>query len=126
MTADRRQSVVNSFQHRPANQFDVAILMARAAGTGLTLTAANHVIHLERWWNPAVEDQCSDRCWRIGQRKDVIVHYPLAMLNDRNKTSFDAKLDQFLEKKRQLSRNVLLPNQPDSLAEDLLESVLAE
>ena len=45
------------------------ILSPRAGGVGLTLTAANHVIHLSRWWNPAVEDQCTDRVFRIGQRR---------------------------------------------------------
>ena len=56
--------------------------VARAAGVGLTLTAATHVIHLSRWWNPAVEEQCNDRIYRIGQRRDVTVHLPLAIPPD--------------------------------------------
>ena len=50
------------------------ILSPKAGGVGLTLTAANNVIHLQRWWNPAVEDQCTDRVFRIGQTKDVNVY----------------------------------------------------
>src|SRR5690625_1688448 len=50
------------------------LLSLRAGGTGLTLTAANHVVHLDRWWNPAVENQATDRAFRIGQRRDVSVH----------------------------------------------------
>ena len=46
----------------------------RAGGTGLNLVRANHVIHFDRWWNPAVEDQASDRVWRIGQTRGVVVH----------------------------------------------------
>lgn len=52
------------------------VLSPKAAGVGLTITAANHVIHLSRWWNPAVEDQCNDRVYRIGQSKAVTVHVP--------------------------------------------------
>ena len=65
-----RQDRVDDFQSREG--FDVMILSPKAGGVGITLTAANHVIHLSRWWNPAVEDQCSDRAYRIGQTKDVI------------------------------------------------------
>jgi SNF2 family DNA or RNA helicase len=57
-----RQYRVDTFQR--TSGFDVMILSAKAGGVGLTLTAANHVIHLSRWWNPAVEDQCSDRVYR--------------------------------------------------------------
>jgi hypothetical protein len=67
-----RQDRVNEFQSRSG--FDVMILSPKAGGVGITLTAANHVIHLSRWWNPAVEDQCSDRAYRIGQNNPVFVH----------------------------------------------------
>ncbi|MEY2405850.1 MAG: hypothetical protein QOG39_766, partial [Acidimicrobiaceae bacterium] len=50
------------------------LLSLKAAGTGLNLTAANHVVHFDRWWNPAVEDQARDRAWRIGQTRTVISH----------------------------------------------------
>lgn len=55
------------------------ILGPKAAGTGLTLMAATHVIHLSRWWNPAVEEQCNDRVHRIGQTRPVSVHIPMAL-----------------------------------------------
>jgi hypothetical protein len=61
----KRQFTVNGFQQSKL-PFDVLVLSPRAAGMGLNITAANHVIHLSRWWNPAVEDQCNDRCYRIG------------------------------------------------------------
>ena len=50
------------------------VLSVKAGGTGLTLTAANHVIHFDRWWNPAVENQATDRAFRIGQKRNVLVH----------------------------------------------------
>ena len=66
----KRQKTVDRFQrHLERDEgFDLLVLGPRAAGTGLTLTAASHVIHLSRWWNPAVEEQCNDRAHRIGQR----------------------------------------------------------
>lgn len=69
---DRDQMVAEFQQHR--DQPGLMLLSLRAGGTGLTLTAANHVVHLDRWWNPAVENQATDRAFRIGQRRDVTVH----------------------------------------------------
>jgi SNF2 family DNA or RNA helicase len=57
-----------------AGEADVFIISLRAGGVGLNLTAATHVIHYDRWWNPAVEDQASDRAWRIGQDRPVQIH----------------------------------------------------
>ena len=62
----RRKALVDDFQRPRADGFDVFLLGPKSGGLGLTLTAANHVIHLDRWWNPAVEDQCTDRVYRIG------------------------------------------------------------
>jgi len=70
-----RQARVDRFQVGP-DEFDVMILSPRAGGVGLTLTHANHVIHLSRWWNPAVEDQATDRAHRIGQTR-VVTSYKL-------------------------------------------------
>jgi hypothetical protein len=89
--------------------FDIMILSPKAGGVGLTLTAANHVIHLSRWWNPAVEDQSTDRVYRIGQRKDVHVHYLQATLKSAPGDSFDERLHVLLQKKRALSRDLLWP-----------------
>ena len=104
----QRLEIVQRFQDAPTG-FDVLVLSPKAAGIGLTITAANHVIHLSRWWNPAVEDQCNDRCYRIGQTKAVTVHIPVAVHPDYKNDSFDVKLDQLLDKKRQLSRHMLMP-----------------
>lgn len=102
-----RQAKVDRFQNNMA-EFDAMILSPRAGGVGLTLTAANHVIHLSRWWNPAVEDQCTGRVMRIGQTKPVFVHLPLAVL-DGDRPSFDQNLDALIRRKRQLFQDALMP-----------------
>lgn len=102
-----RKSRVDTFQDRPG--FDVMILSPRAGGVGLTLTAANHVIHLSRWWNPAVEDQCTDRVFRIGQRRTVHVYLPIARHPRFGDCSFDLKLDSLMKAKRDRNRRVLAP-----------------
>jgi len=68
----QRQAMVEAFQQAGGPPFFV--LSVKAGGTGLTLTAANHVIHFDRWWNPAVENQATDRAFRIGQKRNVLVH----------------------------------------------------
>ena len=102
---DARQSRVDTFQKETG--FDVMLLSPKAGGVGLTLTAANHVIHLSRWWNPAVEDQCSDRVYRIGQTRPVHIYYPLAILPDAEEASFDVQLQKLMDRKRQLAQNLL-------------------
>ena len=84
------------------------IMSPRAGGVGLTLTRANHVIHLSRWWNPAVEDQCTGRALRIGQMLPVFVHIPIATLPG-GRHSFDQNLHALLHRKRQLIRDALMP-----------------
>lgn len=104
-----RQTIVDEFQNANTG-FDVIILSPRAAGVGLTITAANHVIHLSRWWNPAVEDQATDRAYRLGQKKDVHVYYPIAYHPDMHPdASFDNKLHSLISKKRELSNELLMP-----------------
>jgi SNF2 family DNA or RNA helicase len=117
-----RQARVDAFQQQQG--FDVMILSPRAGGVGLTLTAANHVIHLSRWWNPAVEDQCNGRVLRIGQTRPVTVHVPLAVLpGDRR--SFDENLHALLERKRRLMREALLPAEPsEEEKKELLDETL--
>ncbi len=99
--------------------FYVMILSPRAAGMGLNLTAANHVIHLTRWWNPAIEDQCTDRVYRIGQRKTVYVYLPLAIHPQKANSSFDYKLHELIKEKRKLATNLLAP--PDVTKDELLK-----
>ncbi|MGP9819348.1 DEAD/DEAH box helicase [Salinarimonas sp. NSM] len=104
----KRLAIVDRFQ-AGAPGFDLLVLSPKAAGVGLTITAANHVLHLSRWWNPAVEDQCNDRCYRIGQDKPVTVHLPLAIHPALGEASFDVTLDRLLARKRALSRGMLAP-----------------
>lgn len=116
--ADERQAIVDRFQRRGAG-FDLLVLSPKAAGIGLTITAANHVIHLSRWWNPAVEDQCNDRVYRIGQEKPVTVHIPMAVHPRYGEASFDVKLNDLLERKRSLSRDMLAPPVSEGDASEL-------
>lgn len=115
-----RQKIVERFQSPQNEGFDVLLLSPKAAGVGLTLTAANNVIHLTRWWNPAVEDQCTDRAYRIGQTKDVNVYYPRAIHPVYGDRSFDVILHNLLDRKRELSRHVLAPAQADVALDSLV------
>jgi len=123
VAGEGRQRVVDQFQASEAG-FNFLILSPKAAGIGLTITAANHVIHLSRWWNPAVEDQCNDRVYRIGQDRPVTIHIPLAIHPTLGENSFDLKLDQLLERKRSLSRSMLLPPVSDGDIEELFGSAV--
>lgn len=103
---EARQQRVDKFQQETG--FDVMLLSPKAGGVGLTLTAANHVIHLSRWWNPAVEDQCSDRVYRIGQTKPVHIYYPLAVMPGAEEHSFDMQLQVLMDRKRKLAHDLLV------------------
>ncbi|MCX2979083.1 SNF2-related protein [Candidatus Marimicrobium litorale] len=118
-----RQERVDAFQNS-ASGFDVIIVSPKAGGVGLTLTAANHVLHMERWWNPAVEDQCNDRAYRIGQRKDVQIYCPIAVHPQFQERSFDVVLDSILEHKRQLANTLLVPTEisPSSVFDECLKT----
>ncbi len=112
---DARKEITDRFQRHLARDggFDVLVMGPRAAGTGLTLTAANHVIHLTRWWNPAVEEQCNDRTHRIGQSKPVTVHIPLAVHPQLGRKSFDCLLQRLMKRKRGIADAVLWPQESD-------------
>nr|WP_321483121.1 DEAD/DEAH box helicase [uncultured Cohaesibacter sp.] len=127
-SADGRKAIRDRFQrHLEYDQgFDVLILGPRAAGTGLTLTAANHVIHLSRWWNPAVEEQCNDRTHRIGQKKAVTVHLPLAIHPGLGRGSFDCLLHSLMKKKRTVADGVLWPTEDDGSDVKLLYGSVIE
>lgn len=122
-----RQQIVNDFQRKPSG-FDVLILSPKAGGVGLTLTAANHVIHASRWWNPAIEDQATDRVYRIGQTRDVTVHIPLAVhpAPELQESSFDLKLDALMERKRTLSAQLLMPGETDVDLDSLFDSLFEQ
>jgi hypothetical protein len=124
VTGISRQARVERFQ-TAMESFAVMILSPRAGGVGLTLTRANHVIHLSRWWNPAVEDQCNGRALRIGQTRPVTVHIPIATLSSEGR-SFDQNLHALLERKRRLMHKALLPPEAtESERQHLLEESVA-
>ncbi len=107
----QRRLIVERFQRHLDEDggFDLLVLGTRAAGTGLTLTAATHVIHVSRWWNPAVEEQCNDRVHRIGQERAVTVHLPMAVHPDYREHSFDCLLHSLMNRKRKLANSALWP-----------------
>lgn len=124
----RRQEIVNRFQrHLERDEgFDLLVLGPKAAGTGLTLTAATHVIHLSRWWNPAVEEQCNDRIHRIGQTKPVTVHVPMAIHPGYQHNSFDCLLHSLMTRKRRLASSALWPMGDTEEDASRLQQMLAD
>jgi superfamily II DNA or RNA helicase len=95
-----RDELVRSFQEDPDSP-PVLLLSLKAGGVGLNLTAATHVFHFDRWWNPAVEDQATDRTYRIGQTKNVQVHKLVTI------GTLEEKIDALLESKRDLADRVV-------------------
>jgi non-specific serine/threonine protein kinase len=95
----KRRELVKRFQEDELTPFFV--LSLKAGGAGLNLTAASHVIHFDRWWNPAVENQATDRAFRIGQKKNVLVHKFVC------RGTIEDRIDQLIESKRQLVNDVL-------------------
>ena len=98
-----RQKKIRAFQEKTG--FGVIILSPIAVGYGVNIQAANHVIHYTRTWNPAKEDQATDRAYRIGQNKEVYVYYPVITSNEF--TTFDVKLHKLLEEKREIADDML-------------------
>ncbi|HET9140131.1 DEAD/DEAH box helicase [Actinophytocola sp.] len=92
----RRDAMVAAFEAPDGPP--IFLLSLKAGGTGLNLTAANHVIHVDRWWNPAVEDQATDRAFRIGQRKNVQVRKFVSV------GTLEERIDEMIEQKKALSR----------------------
>jgi Holliday junction resolvase len=101
--SDSRQKRIKAFQDAPG--FGVLILSPVAVGFGVNIQGANHVVHYTRTWNPAKEDQATDRAYRIGQKKDVYVYYPVVNATDFN--TFDVMLDRLLTRKRELAGDML-------------------
>lgn len=98
MPKHQRDRLVEAFQ---AGEFPIFLLSLKAGGTGLNLTAANHVLHADRWWNPAVENQATDRAYRIGQTQFVQVHKFITI------GTIEEKVDQMLEMKSALSEELI-------------------
>ena len=96
----QRQALVDAFQKRDT-YIPFMVLSLKAGGVGLNLTEANHVVHFDRWWNPAVENQATDRAFRIGQKKNVVVHKFITQ------GTIEEKIDAMLEEKARMSRKSL-------------------
>lgn len=116
MPKGQRDHLVEAFQ---AGEFPIFILSLKAGGTGLNLTAANHVLHADRWWNPAVENQATDRAYRIGQTKFVHVHKFVSV------GTIEEKIDKMLQEKAALSADLIQSSQwiselSDAELDDLL------
>ncbi|MEO5378908.1 MAG: DEAD/DEAH box helicase [Magnetococcus sp. DMHC-6] len=95
----RRKELVRTFQEDETVPFFV--LSLKAGGSGLTLTAASHIVHFDRWWNPAVENQATDRAFRIGQKKNVLVHKFVCQ------GTLEEKIDALIESKKALTEDLL-------------------
>ena len=95
----KRRELVDAFQREDGPPFFV--LSLKAGGVGLNLTAASHVIHFDRWWNPAVENQATDRAYRIGQKKNVLVHKFVC------RGTVEEKIDTLIEDKKDLAESIL-------------------
>ncbi|MEZ4429045.1 MAG: DEAD/DEAH box helicase [Nannocystaceae bacterium] len=105
----RRGELVDAFQAEGGPPF--MVLSLKAGGTGLNLTAASHVIHFDRWWNPAVEAQATDRAFRIGQRRNVMVHKFVC------RGTVEEKIDAMIGEKQSLSRELLARGAESALTE---------
>jgi non-specific serine/threonine protein kinase len=95
----KRDAMVEAFQSGDAGQ--VLVLSLKAGGVGLNLTAANHVVHYDRWWNPAVEEQATDRAFRIGQRRNVQVRKFVCV------GTVEERIDAMIERKRDLAERIV-------------------
>ncbi|WKB37353.1 C-terminal helicase domain-containing protein [Terrilactibacillus sp. S3-3] len=100
LTAEQREKMVRQFQVKDG-QKTLFVLSLKAGGVGLNLTEASHVIHYDRWWNPAVEEQATDRAYRIGQHKNVHV-YKLVC-----EGTLEERIDELIEKKKGLTKQIL-------------------
>ncbi|MDF1813460.1 MAG: DEAD/DEAH box helicase [Verrucomicrobiales bacterium] len=113
----KRQQLVKDFQSDEGPPFFV--LSLKAGGTGLTLTAASHVIHFDRWWNPAVENQATDRAFRIGQKRNVMVHKFVCQ------GTMEEKVDKLLDDKSTLADD-LLKGGGESMLTEMTDDELLE
>jgi SNF2 family DNA or RNA helicase len=96
----KRATMVERFQN-DADAPPIFLLSLKAGGTGLNLTRANHVFHFDRWWNPAVENQATDRAFRIGQKRNVFVHKFVCI------GTLEERIDEMIEQKQALADSVV-------------------
>ncbi|MCX6839752.1 MAG: DEAD/DEAH box helicase [Verrucomicrobia bacterium] len=111
----KRPELVEAFQQPGGPPF--MVISVKAGGTGLNLTAASHVIHFDRWWNPAVENQATDRAFRIGQKKNVFVHKFVCQ------GTIEERIDSLIEEKMKLANDLI---SDDGSAESLLTNMSAD
>ncbi|MGB8702864.1 MAG: DEAD/DEAH box helicase [Thermosynechococcaceae cyanobacterium] len=97
---NKREAMIAEFQD-PETEPSVFVLSLKAGGVGITLTKANHVFHFDRWWNPAVENQATDRAFRIGQKKNVFVHKFVAV------GTLEERIDEMIEDKKKLAGSIV-------------------
>ena len=100
VSRSKREAMIRDFQD-PASGPAVFVLSLKAGGVGITLTRANHVFHFDRWWNPAVEDQASDRAFRIGQTRSVFVHKFITT------GTLEERIDEMIEDKKQIADSIV-------------------
>ena len=96
----KREQMITQFQN-PETEPSAFVLSLKAGGVGITLTRANHVFHFDRWWNPSVEDQATDRAFRIGQQKNVFVHKFVTL------GTLEERIDQMIEDKKKIANMVV-------------------
>jgi SNF2 family DNA or RNA helicase len=96
----RRERMIEEFQD-PQAEPSAFVLSLKAGGTGITLTRANHVFHFDRWWNPAVEDQATDRAYRIGQSRNVFVHKFVTL------GTLEERIDRMIEDKKAVAGSIV-------------------
>jgi SNF2 family DNA or RNA helicase len=120
---DRRQDRVDDFNQKIG--FDVLILSPKAAGVGLTITSANHVIHYTRWWNPAVESQATDRVYRIGQDKDVTVYYPIVTdgTGATKQGTVEEIVHRILTEKQNLASSIIVSSKKINFEDEVLRGI---
>jgi len=96
----KREQMIEDFQD-PDSPPSIFVLSLKAGGVGITLTRANHVFHFDRWWNPAVENQATDRAFRIGQQKNVFVHKFITL------GTLEERIDQMIEDKQKMADSIV-------------------
>ena len=119
VSQEARAKMVDRFQSAAGPK--IFILTVKTGGTGLNLTAASHVFHFDRWWNPAVENQATDRAFRIGQRQNVQVHKLIST------GTLEDRIDMMIEKKRELAENIIGTDEKwiTQLSTDVLKDILS-
>jgi len=117
-----RQQEIDKYQEKEG--FNAIVMSPIAAGFGLNITGANHIIHYTRHWNPAKEQQATDRAYRIGQDKPVKVYYPMAIIPNNEFKSFDEILNELLLRKSNLATNTLFPTEQIEISnKDFIDSL---